>query len=212
MCQPAANRIASHPDDLAILTKFTRMCHRTIAVAPKWCHSDAMDLTPYVDNLRHELAVAAEAGGEDAKALADRLTAPLESAVRLTLLDALSAAAAEITRDLAPGSVDLRLRGREPEFVVAPAISEPVPAPVEEDPTPAPRPVTESDDASMTRINLRLGQDLKDRIEAAAREAGISVNAWLVRSAATALEGGANRSTPRQRTSQGSESFSGWVH
>ncbi len=147
VCQPAADRIANHPDDLAILTKFTRMCHQTIAVAPKWCHSDAMDLTPYVDNLRHELAVAAEAGGEDAKALADRLTAPLESAVRLTLLDALSAAAAEITRDLAPGSVDLRLRGREPEFVVAPAISEPVPAPVEEDPTPAPRPVTESDDA-----------------------------------------------------------------
>lgn len=162
-----------------------------------------MDLTPYVDNLRHELAVAAEAGGEDAKALADRLTAPLESAVRLTLLDALSAAAAEITRDLAPGSVDLRLRGREPEFVVAPAISEPA---------PAPRPVTESDDASMTRINLRLGQDLKDRIEAAAREAGISVNAWLVRSAATALEGGTHRSSPRQRASQGSESFTGWVH
>ena len=173
-----------------------------------------MDLTPYVDNLRHELAVAAEAGGEDAKALADRLTAPLESAVRLTLLDALSAAAAEITRDLAPGSVDLRLRGREPEFVVAPAISEPAPAPVEDEPTPTPtpRPVTESDDASMTRINLRLGQDLKDRIEAAAREAGISANAWLVRSAATALEGGMNRSIPRQRTSQGSESFTGWVH
>lgn len=165
MCQPAANRIAGHPpDDLAILTKFTRMCHQTIAVAPKWCHSDAMDLTPYVDNLRHELAVAAEAGGEDAKALADRLTAPLESAVRLTLLDALSAAAAEITRDLAPpGSVDLRLRGREPEFVVAPAISEPVPAPpVEEDPTPAPRPpVTESDDASMTRINCGWGKTSK---------------------------------------------------
>lgn len=161
MCQPAANRIASHPDDLAILTKFTRMCHQTIAVAPKWCHSDAMDLTPYVDNLRHELAVAAEAGGEDAKALADRLTAPLESAVRLTLLDALSAAAAEITRDLAPGSVDLRLRGREPEFVVAPAISEPAPALVEEEPTPAPRPVTESDDASMTRINCGWGKTSK---------------------------------------------------
>ena len=212
MCQPAENRNANHPDDLALLIKLTRMCHQTIAMAPTWCHSDAMDLTPYVDNLRHELAVAAEAGGEDAKALADRLTAPLESAVRLTLLDALSAAAAEITRDLAPGSVDLRLRGREPEFVVAPAISEPAPAPAEEEPTPAPRPVTESDDASMTRINLRLGQDLKDRIEAAAKEAGISVNAWLVRSAATALEGGMSRSTPRQRTSQGSESFSGWVH
>src|SRR6266480_2930672 len=79
-----------------------------------------MDLTPYVSNLRHELAVAADAGGDDARALAERLTAPLESAVRLVLLDALSAAAAEITRDLAPGSVDLRLRGREPSFVVTP--------------------------------------------------------------------------------------------
>lgn len=181
-------------------------------MASKWCHSGAMDLTPYVDNLRHELAVAAEAGGEDTKALAERLTAPLESAVRLTLLDALSAAAAEITRDLAPGSVDLRLRGREPEFVVTPALSEPTPADVEEQPTPVPRAITESDDAAMTRINLRLGQELKDRVEAAAREAGISVNAWLVRSAAAALEGNPSRNTPRQRPSRGSESFTGWVH
>ncbi|MFV2083259.1 hypothetical protein [Micromonospora sp. LOL_021] len=36
----------------------------------------------------------------------------------MTLLDALSAAADEITRDLAPGSVELRLRGRDPHFVV----------------------------------------------------------------------------------------------
>src|ERR1700730_12227335 len=77
-----------------------------------------MDLTLYVNTLREELAVAAEAGGEDARARAERLTAPLESAVRLALLDALSAAADEITRDLAPGSVDLRPRGREPSFVV----------------------------------------------------------------------------------------------
>ena len=65
-------------------------------MAPHWCHNGAMDLTPYVENLRRELAVAADAGGEDARALAERLTAPLESAVRLMLLDALSAAADEI--------------------------------------------------------------------------------------------------------------------
>lgn len=171
-----------------------------------------MDLTPYVDNLRHELAVAAEAGGEDAKALAERLTAPLESAVRLTLLDALSAATAEITRDLAPGSVDLRLRGREPQFVVTSAPSDPTPADVDEQPTPVPRAIAESDDAAMTRINLRLGQELKDRVEAAAREAGISVNAWLVRAAAAAVEGSSSRNTPTQRSSRGSESFTGWVH
>ena len=77
-----------------------------------------MELEGYVNNLREQLAVAASAGGEEALSLAQRLTAALESAVRLTLLDALSAAAAEITGELAPGSVELRLRGGEPEFVV----------------------------------------------------------------------------------------------
>ena len=71
-----------------------------------------MDLGVYVENLRRELAVAADAGGDEARALAERLVAPLESSIRLTLLEALSAAADEITRDLAPGSVQVRLRGR----------------------------------------------------------------------------------------------------
>ena len=83
-----------------------------------------MDLTQYVENLRGELAVAAAAGGEDARVLAERLTAPLESAIRLMLLEALSAAADEITRELAPGSVELRLRAGEPDFVVTPAPSD----------------------------------------------------------------------------------------
>ena len=79
-----------------------------------------MDLTPYVDTLRRELAVAAEAGGDEARELAERLTAPLESATRLTMLNVLSAAMDEITRELAPGSVDVRLRGLDPDFVVTP--------------------------------------------------------------------------------------------
>src|SRR6201995_4526661 len=77
-----------------------------------------MELEPYVDKLEAQLAVAASAGGEEARSLAQRLTAALESAVRLTLLDALSAAAGEITSELAPGSVELRLRGSEPGCVV----------------------------------------------------------------------------------------------
>ena len=77
-----------------------------------------MDLQPYVDAVRHELNVAAAAGGPDAQALADRLTAPLESSIRLALLEALSEAAEQITRELAPGSVEVRLRGRDPEFTV----------------------------------------------------------------------------------------------
>src|ERR671914_1605455 len=95
-----------------------------------------MDLTTYAEKLRGDLAVAAEAGGAEARALAERLAAPLDSAVRLTLLDALSAAADEITRELAPGSVELRLRSGEPEFVVSgvPAVEPPA---AEEAPPPA---------------------------------------------------------------------------
>src|SRR4051812_11286260 len=77
-----------------------------------------MNLTQYVNDLQRHLEVAAEARGEEAQALAERLIAPLDAAIRLVLLEALSAAADEITRELAPGSVDVRLRGRDPEFVV----------------------------------------------------------------------------------------------
>src|SRR5258705_13335451 len=83
-----------------------------------------MDLQPYVDGVRHELSVAAAAGGPDVQALAERLTAPLESAIRLALLEALSEAAEQITRDLAPGSVEVRRRGRDPEFPVSSGIED----------------------------------------------------------------------------------------
>ena len=80
-----------------------------------------MELGPYIENLHRQLMVAAEAGGDDSRALAERLVAPLGAAIQLTLQDALAAAAEEITCELAPGSVELRLRGRDPEFVVTPA-------------------------------------------------------------------------------------------
>ena len=63
-----------------------------------------MNLELYVENLNRQLAVAAEAGGDEARALAERLVAPLEAAIRLTLQDVLAAAAEEITTELAPGS------------------------------------------------------------------------------------------------------------
>jgi hypothetical protein len=71
-----------------------------------------MDLGVYVENLQRQLAVAADAGGEEARAVAERLAAPLDSAIRLTLQDALTVAAEEITLELAPGAVEVRLRGR----------------------------------------------------------------------------------------------------
>src|SRR4051812_49658630 len=153
-----------------------------------------MDLTRHVEEVQRQLAVAAEAGGDEARALAGRLTPTLDSVLRLTLLEALGAAAAEITRELAPGSVDLRLRGREPEFVVAPAPAEPA----QEAPVMA-------EDAAMTRINLRLPDQLKTRIEQAAEREGLSINAWLVRAVAAAVE----RRPEAARAPRGGQQFRG---
>ncbi|MEV8530913.1 hypothetical protein [Streptomyces sp. NPDC051211] len=172
-----------------------------------------MDLTPYVDHLRRELAVAAGAGGDDARALAERLTAPLESAARLTLLNALSAAMGEVTRELAPGSVDVRLRGLDPEFVVTAPPAQlpeggPGSAPAAQ-PAPAPSPVAAPADGDTARINFRLPAHLKGRVEDAAAAEGLSVNAWLVRAVAAALEPAPGRgSGSRYRGDQG---FTGWV-
>jgi hypothetical protein len=163
-----------------------------------------MDLTHYVENLRRELAVAADAGGDDARALAERLTAPLESAIRLMLLEALSAAADEITRELAPGSVELRLRAGEPDFVVTPAPAE---EPAETASAAAALP--DADEAATARINLRLPEQLKAGIERAASRDRLSVNAWLVRVAAAALAPDERR--PSQRGSRLGQSFTGWV-
>ncbi|HEV7422317.1 MAG TPA: histidine kinase [Mycobacterium sp.] len=159
-----------------------------------------MDLQPYVDNVRHELGIAAAAGGPDAAALADRLTAPLESAIRLALLEALSEAAEQITRELAPGSVDVRLRGRNPEFAVT---AEPQHGPD----APLVSPPEGDDDGGTWRVTLRLPEGLRSAVDSAARGNGVSVNTWLVRAAHGALSGGATR----RRPTQSDKSFSGWV-
>jgi hypothetical protein len=169
-----------------------------------------MDLTEYVSSLRRDLAVAAAAGGEDARALAERLTAPLESAARLVLLDALSAAAGEITRELAPGSVDIRLRGREPAFVVTPPPADQPPG--EPGDIPAPPPAPEGEEGATARISFRLTEHLKGRIEEAAGQAGLSANAWLVRAAAAALESDDRGARFGRGSPVGKQRFTGWVH
>jgi hypothetical protein len=168
-----------------------------------------MDLTTYVNNLGREFAALAEAGGEDARALVERLTGPLESAIRMTLLEALSAAADEITRDLAPGSVEIRLRGRDPNFVVTPPAGE-ASAPAAGDAAEVAEPLL-GEDGPAARINVRMPEQLKAAIEEAAAREGRSVNAWLARAAATALQ----RSEPAPRAepvgAKGARRLTGWV-
>lgn len=165
-----------------------------------------MNLQPYIDEVREQLLAAADHNGDESRALAERMTATIDATLRLALLEALSAAADEITVELAPGAVALRLRGRDPEFAVTvpveqqSLVSEPVAVPIE--PAPA------GDDAGSARITLRLPDALKQRVEDAAGREGLSVNSWVVRALTSTTISGGKAST--QRVDSSHHGTTGW--
>jgi predicted transcriptional regulator len=171
-------------------------------MTPLWCHYGDMELGQYVTDLHRQLVDAATNGTEETRAVAERLAGGLDAATRLVLLDALSAAVGEITQDLAPGSVDLRLRGREVEFVVSHAGTE-------QDGDEPPSASADLEDASTSRTTLRLPDALKARVDEAALADGLSVNTWLVRAIAAALQPKQRRSA--QRTLRTGDNFAGWA-
>jgi len=137
-----------------------------------------MDITPYVENLRRDLLAAAESAGEEARQTAERLGYALDPSARLALMEAISQAASEITAAMPSGSVDVRLDGRDLDFVVqAPQGSAPVP-PM---PPPPPAPPAPGDiEEGLARITLRIPDSVKTKAEDAANAAGQSLNTWLV--------------------------------
>jgi hypothetical protein len=142
-----------------------------------------MDITDLVDSLRQDLTRAADVGGDDTRAAAERLLLALDPAMRLTLMDALSRAAAEI-EDALPGvTIEVRLKGREPTFAVvgAPAAAA----------APADEASFEADDGeAVARITLRIPETLKARAESLAARRGQSLNTWLVGAARAAASEG----------------------
>jgi predicted DNA binding CopG/RHH family protein len=147
-----------------------------------------MDITPYVERLRHDLAQAAAAGDEQVRQAADRLTLALDPSLRLALMEALSQAAAEITTEMRAGSVEVRLSGRDLDFVVEHAAPTPPP------PGPAAAAADEQeDDGATARITLRLPETVKTRVEELASKTGTSLNTWIVNALRQATrEGGIN--------------------
>lgn len=143
-----------------------------------------MQLEPYVEAIRRDLVTAAEVAGPEARSTAERLTATIEAAVRIALLDVLTEAAAEVTRELAPGSVELRLRAREPQFVVT---RPPTSLGTDQPPSPPPTPPPPPSDDGTARLTLRLPESLKARVDLAAAADQISVNTWLVRAIASSV-------------------------
>jgi hypothetical protein len=161
-----------------------------------------MELGTYVADLQKQLVDSATHGAEETRPVAERLAGAVDAVTRLVLLDALTTAASEITRELAPGSVDVRLRGRDVEFVVTAASTE-------GDGDEVPQASVDLDDASTSRTTLRLPDALKARVDEAAAADGLSVNSWLVRAIAADLEPKQRRSA--QRTLKIGDSFAGWA-
>jgi hypothetical protein len=138
-----------------------------------------MDLSEYAESLRRELISITKFAGEDIARAAEMISETLDSSIRLALLDVLSAAADEITAGLDGATIDVRLTGTQPEFVVT--VTHGADDVGSESAEPG-------EEAGSARVTLRLSENLKARVEAAAIAGGMSVNAWLVRAISRALE------------------------
>lgn len=142
-----------------------------------------MDITPYVDSIRRDLLAAADSAGPEAGAIAERLGYALDPAVRLAVMEAISQAAAEITATMPSGGVDVRLDGRDLDFVVDAGVgaggSADVPQPPQPPAVPLP-PALPDEDEGLARVSLRLPESLKARADELATQAGQSLNTWLV--------------------------------
>lgn len=175
-----------------------------------------MELTPFVDAMRRDLSAATALADEPTRNIVDRLGTTLDTTARLAMYDALSQACAEISRELSPGAVEVRLAGRDPQFVVTmpPRVTPTPPTPPVAPVPPVPPvppvapldsttalPVSDGDgsepdddqddldgsDGGSARITLRLPGNLKSRVDEAASRSGLSVNAWLVQAVQDAV-------------------------
>lgn len=148
-----------------------------------------MQLERFIDALEAELASLAAIGDEESQAAAARLSGALRSAAGLRFLDVLSEAALELSAQLPSGHVEVRLAGQEPSLVFV------------ESPEAAAPPA--ADEGFSSRITLRLPEQLKGSIEAAAAREGVSVNAWLVRALGRSVSSPPRRQSGNRLTGYG---------
>ncbi len=150
-----------------------------------------MDLSQYVNQLREDLAAAAAAGDDQTRQIAALLGAAVEPAARLAIMNALADLAAEVTAALGDRVVEVRLDGRDIRVAVS---GEPAAEPATE---PEPEPAASGafrgfggDSGDISRITLRLVEQIKGQAEQAAAAKGMSLNSWVAQAVQGALSGG----------------------
>ncbi|GGP48528.1 toxin-antitoxin system HicB family antitoxin [Saccharothrix coeruleofusca] len=168
-----------------------------------------MDLSPYIAALREDFATAASAGDEATRRAAAALSAALEPAARLAVMNALSDMAAEVTAALDGPVVEVRLDGRDVRVVVTGA------APQQE-PEPEPQEVPRPAGGDATRVTLRLLDELKAKAEQAAAAQGMSLNTFVAQAVQGAVGGrrgpkGGPWGPPKDHGGGPSSRVRGWV-
>ncbi|HEV3356118.1 MAG TPA: toxin-antitoxin system HicB family antitoxin [Pseudonocardiaceae bacterium] len=140
-----------------------------------------MELNQYISTLRETLTAAASAGDEQTRRTAGMLSAALEPAARLAIMNALADLAAEVTASLDDRIVDVRLDGQDVRVVVTnTATEEP------EEPPAEPPPMFDAD-GDISRITVRLLEQLKGKAEEAAASQGMSLNSFVSQAVQGAL-------------------------
>jgi hypothetical protein len=181
-----ASSLATGSDNAGVTLDDTIVC---LARRHLCRHSGVMDLSPYITQLREDLSTAASAGGDQTRQTAAVLSTAIEPAARLAIMNALSDLAAEVTTQLDGQVVDLRLDGRDVRVVVSGAATAEGAGNDDEPPPPPPS----ADSGDISRITLRLLDEIKAQAEQAASIQGVSLNTWVAQAVQGALHGGRPR-------------------
>ncbi|WP_326602523.1 hypothetical protein [Rhodococcus sp. PD04] len=157
-----------------------------------------MDIDKYTSAITDSVISAAELGDEQTRRTAAALATAIAAPVRLAVLAALSDMANEISDELGDRTVTVRLDGTDAVLAVHSET-----APPQEDPTPSFEEMT----GDISRVTLRLVEQIKTKAEEAAQQSGLSLNSWM----AQAVQGALREQMRYQRRADEWRRRGGWA-
>ncbi|PTR26608.1 hypothetical protein C8K36_105180 [Rhodococcus sp. OK519] len=156
-----------------------------------------MDLTEYTARLRDDLTAAAALGDEQTQRIAQALAAAMERSAQLMLVSALSDLAREASEEMGDRTLHVRFDGTDVKVESARRRPDRDSANAERpsDPSDAFR-TLEDMTGDISRVTLRLVDQIKSRAEEAAVQDGMSLNSWVSQAVQGALRDQMRRSRP----------------
>lgn len=137
-----------------------------------------MNIDSYVGSIADALVAAGELGDDQTRRTAAAFASAVAAPARLAVLRALSDMAAEVSQELGDRIVTVRLDGSDVVLDVRDvAAAEPEGAP----------PTFEDVTGDISRVTLRLVEQIKARAEEAAAQSGVSLNSWVSQAVQGAL-------------------------